>query len=93
MTMSGNPYRIEYDPKVVRKDIPKLSQAIQRRVRDAIENKLTHDPLRFGEALRYSLSGFRRLRVGDYRVVYKVEEQDLRVYIAMICHRKDVYED
>lgn len=37
-------------------------------------------------------SDYHRVRVGDYRIVYKVEDGELRVIIAMIGHRRDIYE-
>lgn len=37
-------------------------------------------------------SDYLRVRVGDYRIVYKVDDGDFRVVIAMIGHRRDVYE-
>ena len=85
-------YRIEYLESVVRDDIPKLSTTARRRVRNAIERKLGANPIEFGKPLRYSMKGARRLRVGDYRVVYKIEPRDT-VLIVKIGHRREVYED
>ncbi|MEW6096323.1 MAG: type II toxin-antitoxin system RelE/ParE family toxin, partial [bacterium] len=41
------------------------------RIRKAIEQRLATDPVKYGEPLRRSLQGYRKLRVGDYRVIYK----------------------
>ncbi len=84
-------YRIEYLESVVRSDIPRLSVAAQRRIRQAIETKLTSHPIEFGKPLRYSLRGARRLRVGDYRVIFKIEADDV-ILILKIVHRREVYE-
>ena len=51
------------------------------------------DPISFGKPLKYSLKGYRRLRVSDYRVVYRIEPQNHTVIIIAIKHRKEVYED
>lgn len=51
------------------------------------------DPIGFGKPLRYSLKGHRRLRVSDYRVVYRIEEKTNTVLIIAIKHRRDVYDD
>lgn len=32
-----------------------------------------------------------RLRIGDYRILYEIENQVLIIYIVKIAHRKDVY--
>lgn len=83
-------YRIEYLESVVREDIPKLGSA-KNRVKKAIEEKLTRNPVEFGKPLRYSLKGCRRLRVGDYRVIYTIDGKT--VLIVKIGHRKEIYED
>lgn len=44
------------------------------------------DPIDFGKPLRYSLKSHRRLRVGDYRVVYKIDNNT--VTIISIKHRR-----
>ena len=85
-------YRIEYLDSVVREDIPKLPRAVRRQVRTAIERKLASHPVEFGTPLRYSLRGARRLRVGDWRVIYKIEPPDV-VVVVKIGHRREVYED
>jgi mRNA interferase RelE/StbE len=84
-------YRIEYLESVVAVDIPRLSKAVQRRIKKAIETKLSSHPIEFGKPLRYSLKGARRLRVGDYRVIFTIELDDL-VLIVKIGHRREVYE-
>ena len=85
-------YRIEYLESVVHEDIPKLSKTVRERVRKAIERKLASHPVEFGKPLRYSLKGARRLRVGDWRVIYKIEPPDL-VLVVKIGHRREVYDN
>jgi mRNA interferase RelE/StbE len=85
-------YRIEYLESVVREDIPKLSKAVRGRVRAAIERKLTWYPVELGRPLRYSLKGARRLRVGDWRVIYKIEPAEV-VLVVKIGHRRDIHDD
>jgi mRNA interferase RelE/StbE len=82
-------YTIEYLQKVVSKDILALPKSAQIQIKRAIEERLTVDPIGFGKPLRYSLKGLRRLRVGDYRVVYQIEGKS--VIISAIKHRKDIY--
>jgi len=90
--MSGNSaYSVEYLETVVNKDIPSLPNTIKRRIQKAIELRLMHDPVGYGKPLRYSLKGHRRLRVGDYRVVYRIDPERSKVIIVAIKHRKDVY--
>jgi mRNA-degrading endonuclease RelE of RelBE toxin-antitoxin system len=83
-------WRVEYLESVIRDDISTLSAAARRRIRKAIEDKLASNPVEFGKPLRYSFKGARRLRVGDHRVIYRIEPPDI-VLIVKIGHRRDVY--
>ena len=81
-------FKIIYDARV-KKDILQLSKTTKQRVQRAIENKLQTSPEIFGKPLRHSLRGFRSLRVGEYRVVFLLNSNE--VLILLIAHRKDVY--
>jgi mRNA interferase RelE/StbE len=85
-------HEIEYLPRVTREDIPALPKAMRERIQDVIDRKLVINPLRFGKPLRSSLSGYRSLRVGDWRVIYYLEIPTNIVVITAIDHRKDVYD-
>jgi mRNA interferase RelE/StbE len=91
--MSGSRlYQIEYLESVLDDDIPNLSTPAKKLIQKAIEERLMLDPIGFGKPLRYSLKGHRRLRVSDYRVVYRIEPQGHTVVIIAIKHRKEVYD-
>ena len=92
--MLGNKlYHIKYLDIVVKEDIPALAKNIKNTIKKAIEERLTVDPLGFGKPLRYSLKGHRRLRVSDYRIVYRIDAKDNTVVIIAIKHRKNIYEE
>ncbi len=83
-------YTIIYHPDILKEDlsdIPQNSKDIIRRA--AIETRLMSEPFLSGEPLRQSLKGHRKLRVGDYRVIYRVEGG--KIVVLKIGHRKDVY--
>ncbi|NER00921.1 MAG: type II toxin-antitoxin system RelE/ParE family toxin [Cyanothece sp. SIO2G6] len=42
--------------------------------------------------LRGNLAGHYRYRVGDYRVMYRIDDERQEVIILLIKHRKDIYE-
>ncbi len=85
-------HKILYLPEVVNDQIPILPLPVRTRIKKAIEKKLALNPVAFGKPLRHSLRGLRRLRVDDYRVIYKVDENAESVTIVKIAHRKEVYE-
>ena len=92
MTRSGTevaPYQVRYHPDVAAVDLPKINRDILDRIRRAIERRLLEHPELYSEPLRKTLKTYRKLRVGDYRVVLKVE--DRVVTILAICHRRHVY--
>ena len=70
-------------------DLERVGPAAARRIMQALDGKLPHEPLRFGAPLSGILSGFRKLRIGDYRVVYQVVEQKVIVFVLAIGPRRD----
>ncbi|HSE57021.1 MAG TPA: type II toxin-antitoxin system RelE/ParE family toxin [Candidatus Paceibacterota bacterium] len=83
-------YEIFYHKLVVTADIPKLGTVERKRIKKAIELKLTTHPELYGVPLHQSLAGYRKLRVGDYRVVFRIAKKQVLVFI--IGHRSMVYE-
>ncbi len=84
-------FRIEY-LEAVATDLKAISKLEKAQIKKAIEKKLTIDPISFGKPLQYSLRGLRRLRVGDYRVIFQIEEKSKTVLVVKIGHRKEVYD-
>ncbi len=85
-------FEIRYHDRVLTHDLPALPQTMRSRIRAAIEQRLMVDPVSYGKPLRGSLRGHRRLRVGDWRIVYRIDAARSAVFIVAIDHRKDVYE-
>ena len=71
------------------KELQRIDKPQRLRIIEAIET-LPAQPLA-GKPLKGDLSGLRRLRVGDYRVVYEVIDQQVLILIVRIAHRKAVY--
>ncbi|MEK6661842.1 MAG: type II toxin-antitoxin system RelE/ParE family toxin [candidate division NC10 bacterium] len=84
-------YEVELRPDVVAEDLVELPASIRARIIRAVESRLTTEPTRYGVRLRQSLGGLWKIRVGDYRIVYEIEEEKVTVWA--IRHRKDVYEE
>jgi mRNA interferase RelE/StbE len=84
------PFELRYHSDVKSIDIPLLDARLRTRIKNAIEKRLTTAPHLYGEPLRKTLHGYWKLRVGDYRVVFKIVEE--AVWILGIIHRKKVYE-
>jgi mRNA interferase RelE/StbE len=81
-------FEILYE-KAVKKDIKKISRPDAERIRAAIEQKLTDTPQNYSEHLRGELGNYWKLRLGNYRVVYKIEKNV--IVILAVMHRSDIY--
>ena len=91
MTPGNSKYSILYSDSAAEEDIPALPARQKNQIKKAIEERLTIDPIGLGKPLRYSLTGHRRLRVGDYRIIYRIEDRTVK--ILKIGHRREVYEE
>jgi len=91
--MSGDnvAFAVKYHPAVKEIDLPRINVKMRDRIRRAIESRLMTAPQEYGLPLRKNLGGYWKLRVGDYRVVFKVEGEV--VYLLGIRHRKKIYEE
>jgi len=85
------PFTLHYHPAVRVEDLPLIDRKTKERIRKAIEERLQNAPHDYGEPLRKTLKGYWKLRVGDYRVVFKVIGSE--VWVLGIRHRKSVYMD
>ena len=87
----GVAWTIRYHAKIVTEDISRLSTADKQRIRTAIEQKIGSEPDVFGILLRRSLKGYRKLRVGDYRIIFQIK--DAVIKILVIQHRSVIYKN
>jgi mRNA interferase RelE/StbE len=74
-------------------ELKKLDASIQRRVIDYLNNKILNlnNPRQLGGALHGKLQGFWKYRIGDYRILTKIDDNILTVLVIKIGHRRDVY--
>lgn len=80
-------YKIYYNPSI-KKDLKKISKTEQARIIDLIDNDLSIKAADY-PLLKGKFKGLRKLRIGDYRVIYSLTGDD--VFILRIRHRKEVY--
>lgn len=82
-------YRIELRPAAVRA-LRTLAPPTRRRVQGAIA-LLAQDPRPPAARALKGRPGL-RVRVGDYRVIYTIEDETLLVVVVTLGHRRDVYD-
>ncbi len=83
-------YSVELRPSA-RKFLKKLgSVELYQRLRDAID-ALAQNPYHEGSKRLVGKKDFYRVRVGDYRIIYSIENEKLVVLVFAIGHRREVY--
>ena len=75
------------------KQLNKLDDSRKLKIMRYIKQNLnnTDNPKKFGKALRYNLKGFWRYRVENYRIIAKIEKDELVILIVEIDKRDKIY--
>ncbi|WP_304179873.1 type II toxin-antitoxin system RelE/ParE family toxin [Leptotrichia trevisanii] len=75
------------------KQLNKLDDSMKLKIMRYIKQNLnnTDNPKKFGKALRYNLKGFWRYRVENYRIIAKIEKDELIILIVQIDKRDKIY--
>lgn len=73
------------------KTLGKIDKPMRRRLQTAIDN-LADNPRPTGVVALKSEPGYLRLRVGDYRVIYRVEDEHLVVVVVDLGHRREIHD-
>jgi len=84
-----NAYRIEFRPAALR-ELRKIDRSMQPRIQGAIA-LLAQDPRPPASRPLRGREGY-RLRVGDYRITYTIDNGVLVIVVVTIGHRRDVYQ-
>ncbi len=76
-----------------KRDLQKLDKPIQKRIAAFLLERIqaAENPRASGKALQGNLSGLWRYRVGDYRLLCRVEDEELIVLVIEIGHRREIY--
>jgi len=72
-----------------RREIARLPQDARERIIAAID-ALGEQPLA-GSPLKGGLRGLRRQRVGDYRILYELLDDELVILVVRVAHRRESY--
>ena len=86
-------YHVLYLPSVL-KTFEKMDKFTKRIIYDWIDKNLEgcENPRIHGKPLVADRKGQWRYRVGDYRIIAKIEDDKLIILVIAIGHRRDIYE-
>ena len=90
--MATPKWQIEFEPAAA-KELKKLGREPARRIVDMLEKRdaTLDDPRDLGKTLLGEWSGYWRWRVGDYRVIAKIENERVVIVVVRVAHRREVY--
>ncbi|MBZ5545028.1 MAG: type II toxin-antitoxin system RelE/ParE family toxin [Acidobacteriia bacterium] len=85
-------WTVSFEPRALG-ELKKVDRPAQRRVARFLQERIAgnHDPRDFGKPLTSDKVGLWRYRIGQYRIVCRIDNERRAVLVLRIAHRKDVY--
>lgn len=86
-------WTINYSDRAL-KSLRKMDKQIARRIVDFMDLRIAvaADPRQSGKPLKGELGEFWRYRVGDYRILCEIQDDELVILAVTIGHRREVYD-
>ena len=86
-------YQVEVTTRFER-EFKKLDRYTQRMIKSWIDKNLVNcaDPRQHGKALTANRSGQWRYRIGDYRLICQIQDQELIIFALSVGHRREIYQ-
>ena len=73
------------------KDLKKLNRTTAKKIVAKVKNYLIKDPLKLSTPLKGTLKGLHRYRIGEYRVIYVIDQAEKKIIILNVNHRRKIY--
>lgn len=85
-------WTIEFVPAAA-KELKALDRQVAARIVRTLEERIaaSDDPRALGAALAGEHAGYWRWRIGDYRVIARIEDERVTVLVVRVAHRREVY--
>lgn len=84
------PYEVEW-ARPARRALARIPEKVATAAIEFIYGQLADSPHRVGHPLRFELEGTHSASRGDFRIIYRIEDDERVVFILTIEHRADVY--
>lgn len=87
-------YKILFE-KNADKQLKKIDTTQQRIIVNWIAKNLenNNDPRIFGKSLKGNLKDYWRYRIGNYRIIAEINDDEVKILIIEVGHRKDIYKN
>jgi mRNA interferase RelE/StbE len=87
-------WQIEFTPEA-EKQLAKIDRQSAKRITNFLRERIAaaENPHSLGKALKGVLREFWRYRVGDYRIMCRIEDDRLLVLVVRVAHRREVYRE
>jgi mRNA interferase RelE/StbE len=87
-------WKIKWDARV-EKDLKKIDQPFRKKITRYMEDRVAtqSNPRVFDKGLLYEKFGLWRYRVKDYRIICRINDDDIEVLVIQVAHRKEVYDE
>ncbi len=85
-------WSIKFD-EAAKKELTKLGRNAAKDILDFLRERIEteEDPRRFGGPLRKDLSGLWKYRVGSFRIIADIQEEEITVLVVRVAHRSKAY--
>lgn len=86
-------WKIEFDDRA-RRELRKLDKTVQDKILNYFRKRVmpSNDPRSLGKSLVADKKGLWRYRVGDYRIICRIEDNKLVILVLAVGHRKEIYD-
>lgn len=86
-------WKIKWDERIA-KDFKKIDLSIQKKIINYMEKRIASqkNPRIFGKGLLYEKFGLWRYRLENYRIICRINDDEIEIIIIQVGHRKDIYE-
>ncbi|MFT4058021.1 MAG: type II toxin-antitoxin system RelE/ParE family toxin [Legionella sp.] len=79
---------------ITRKQLRKMNKSVAKKIMDYMDKKISplNNPRDMGKSLSFDRSGLWRYRVGDYRIICRIQDEDITILVLEVGHRKEIHE-
>jgi mRNA interferase RelE/StbE len=75
------------------RSLERLDKAIARRILRKLNRLAENAEIIEPKGLRKNLTGFAKLREGDYRIIYQISREEKTIFVRFIWHRREIYKN